>query len=109
MEAILYKGFFIVVRVHPERTTENKFQVIDQIYRNLAETPIMRNWLGVHEFASEKAGSYEFGLREASVWIEEERARLTQGRVLCRGRMDYVEDSDIKNVRPINSGDAAEA
>jgi len=71
MEAVPYKGFFIVIRVQPERATEKKFQVISQIYRNLEQPPVMRNWLGVHEFASETE-AYEFGLHEACAWIDED-------------------------------------
>ena len=65
MEAIPYKGFFIVVKVELERETKNKFKVTGRIYRN------PRNWLAIQEFASEKA-AYEFGLQEARRWIDEE-------------------------------------
>ena len=73
MEAIAYKEFFIVVKARREYTTKNKFHVIGQIYRNLKETPVMRNWLPVQEFASEKAAC-EFGLQEARAWIDEDEA-----------------------------------
>ena len=71
MDAIPYKAFHIVVTIRPALSTENKFQVVSQIYRNLEETPVMRNWLGVREFASETE-AYEFGLREACAWIDED-------------------------------------
>ena len=58
-----YKGFYIVVIVRPALSTENMFRVVSQIYRNLDEPPVMRNWPAVQKFASEKAAC-TFGLQE---------------------------------------------
>jgi len=73
MEAIAYKGFHIVIEVWSERTIEKKFQITGQIYQNPEETrpTVMRSWLAVREFASEQA-AYEFGLRDARAWIDEQ-------------------------------------
>ena len=66
MDAVQYKGFYTVTL---ERPTENKFRVIAQICRNLNGPPVMRNWLPVQEFASERA-AYALGLQEARTWID---------------------------------------
>ena len=71
MDAVQYKGFCIVVEVQIESTTRDKFRITGQIYRNPKETPVMRNWLAVREFASEEA-AYEFGLQQARAWIDEQ-------------------------------------
>jgi len=71
MDAVQYKGFNIVVKVERELGTPNKFKVIGQIHQDPPQAPVMRNWLAVREFASEKA-AYEFGLQEARAWIDEE-------------------------------------
>jgi hypothetical protein len=60
-----------VVTVRPALSTKKMFHVVSQIYRNLEEPPIMRNWLSVQEFASEKA-AYEYGLQQARRWIDED-------------------------------------
>ena len=66
-----YKGFYIVVTVRAALSTENMFRVVSQLYRNLDAPPVVRNWLAVQEFASEKAAC-AFGLQEARVWIDEQ-------------------------------------
>ena len=66
MDAVHYKGFYIVVNVEIERETENKFKVTSQIIG----TRLWRNRLAVREFDSEQA-AYEFGLQAAQAWIDE--------------------------------------
>ena len=70
MKAIPYKSLYIFVKVQPERTTRNTFKVAAGIYPNPKETPVMRSWLAIKEFASEEA-AYQFGLQEARAWIDE--------------------------------------
>jgi hypothetical protein len=71
VEAVPYKEFYIVVKVQPDRATKKMFGVIAQIYRNLEEPPVMRNWLAVQEFASE-SDAYAFGVKQARAWIDEQ-------------------------------------
>ena len=68
MDAVHYKGFYIVIKV--ERETETKFKVSNQLSRNPEGAPVMRSWLVVREFASERT-AYEGGLLEARAWIDE--------------------------------------
>jgi hypothetical protein len=70
MEAVRYKEFYIVVTVRRALFPKKMFHVVSQIYRNLEEAPVMRNWLPVQEFASKEA-AYEYGLQEGRRWIDE--------------------------------------
>ena len=58
------------MKVQPQRTTRNTFKVAAGIYQNPTETPVMRSWLAIKEFASEEAVC-QFGLQEARAWIDE--------------------------------------
>ena len=71
MDAVQYKGLYIFVKVQRDSASGTSLQVVSQICRAPDETQLLRNWMTIQEFVSERA-AYEFGLREARAWIDEQ-------------------------------------
>jgi hypothetical protein len=71
-DKVLYKEFYITVRVELERDNKNRFQVVGQIRPVEDETQIVNTWVAIKEFASE-GEAYEFGLQHCRTWIDGSR------------------------------------